>query len=63
MPKHPDSYLSENTNPQHKFIVLIHYAGKNGYVDYTTVEADCYADAVIAVAPGNGAYKIEVIAV
>lgn len=63
MAKHPDSYLSENQKPERKFIVLIYYAGKNGYVDYHSVEADCYADAVIAVAPGNGAYKIEVIAV
>lgn len=58
-----EGYLSENADEgKHKFIVIIYYAGHNARVDRITVNADCYADAVIKVAPGNDAYKVEVIA-
>lgn len=53
------SYLSEDAVKAHRFLVLIYVGGS--FQPYY-VEANCYADAVSEVAPGNDAVKIEVIA-
>ncbi len=57
----PDAYLSENQPADHKFIVILYYAGAPLQVVH--VEANSYADAVIEVAPGNDVLKVEVIGV
>lgn len=56
----PDSYRSEDAENVHQFLVIIYYAGAP--IISRRVEANCYADAVQAAAPGNDALKIEVIA-
>lgn len=48
------------TIPQHRFLVILYYAERTMPV---YVDADCYADAVEAVAPGNDVIKIEVVSV
>ena len=45
----------------HKFVVILYFAGSPIQVRH--VEADCYADAIEQVAPGNDVLKIEVIGV
>lgn len=53
----------EEQNAPARFIVLMHYAGKDGQVTRMTVEARSYADALACIAPGADCYKVEIIAI
>ena len=56
-----DAYVSEDAEKAHKFVVMIWYSNGNPCMRSFYIDANCYADAVATVAPGNDVAKIEVI--
>lgn len=55
-----DSYRSEDVQFAHRFLVILYYAERTKPV---YVDANCYADAVEQVAPGNDVIKVEVTSI